>query len=213
MTKACTKLRKINQTLDFSQFKLEDCFSAEKQLTTVLETFLFLSEYKMVSIRDIAYDEMRNQAPQYIHTYTALGIDAKQNVNAEQVRTDDKPINTDAILLYKGNYQNSINLFPFIIDMNTLIFEDKAKICFYDSKDLNDGSLNYRFLKDNKIVNIVFEDILNKTTKKEELIKDNEQFKILKLDMVHLQFYEARKVILGIEEEEDDDFGDLFGED
>jgi hypothetical protein len=157
---------------------------------------------------------MRNQTPQYIHTYTALGIDAKQNVNAEQVRSHDRPINTDAILLYKGNYQNSINLFPFIIDMNTLTFEDKTKICFYDSKDLNDGSLNYRFLKDNKIVNIVFKDVVRKTNNMEAIIEDNELLKVLKLDMVHSQFYEAKKMILGKDSaESDDDFGDLFGDD
>jgi hypothetical protein len=214
LTIACEKLQKINQTLDSSRFKLEDCFSAEKQLTTILETFVFLSEYKMVSIRNIAYDEMRNQKPQYIHTYTALGIDAKQNVNAEEVRSHDRPINTDAILLYKGNYQNSINLFPFIIDMNALTFEDKAKICFYDSKDLNDGSLNYCFLKDNKIVNIVFKDVVHKTNNMEAIIEDNELLKVLKLDMVHSQFYEAKKMILGEDGgESDDDFGDLFGDD
>jgi hypothetical protein len=214
LTTACAKLQKINQTLDSSRFKLEDCFSAEKQLTTILETFVFLSEYKMVSIRNIAYNEMRNQKPQYIHTYTALGIDAKQNVNAEQVRSHDRPISTDAILLYKGNYQNSINLFPFIIDMNTLTFEDKTKICFYDSKDLNDGSLNYCFLKDNKIVNIVFKDVVHKTNNMEAIIEDNELLKVLKLDMVHSQFYEAKKMILGEDGgESDDDFGDLFGDD
>jgi hypothetical protein len=211
LTNACTKLQRINQTLDSSRFKLEDCFSAEKQLTAILETFVFLSEYKMVSIRNITYDEMRNQKPQYIHTYTALGIDAKQNINAEQVRSHDRPINTDAILLYNGNYQNSINLFPFIIDMNALTFEDKAKICFYDSKDLNDGSLNYCFLKDNKIINIVFKNVVHKTNNMEAIIEDNQLLKALKLDMVHSQFYEAKKVILGKDStESDDEFGDLF---
>jgi hypothetical protein len=97
--------------------------------------------------------------------------------------------------------------------MNALTFEDKAKICFYDSKDLNDGSLNYCFLKDNKIVNVVFQGILSETTTLEEVIKDNQKFKILKLDMVHSQFYEARKVILGKSgEESEDDFEDLFEE-
>lgn len=214
LSKACEKLQKINQTLNTSRFELSDCFLAEKQLTTILETFLFLATYKMVSIRDIAYDEMRNQLPRYIHTFTALGIDAKQNVNSEQVRTEEIPINTDAILLFKGNYQNSINLFPFIIDMNRLIFEDKAKICFYDSKDLNDGSLNYRFLDNNKITNVVFEDILVTQPKLESIITDKNLFKILKLDMVYAQFHAAKKSILQMEEtEEEDDFDDLFDDD
>lgn len=215
LTKACQKLQTINQRFDKSQIQLSDCFAAEKQLVTVLETFIFLAAYKMVSIRKISYDEMRNQTPRYIHNYTILGIDAKQNVNSERMVTDEVPINTDAILLYKGKgrYQESLNLFPFIIDMNTLTFENKAKVCFYDSKDFGDGSLNYRFLKDNKISNIVFEDIESKEPNVAKIIADEELFKTLKLDMVSKQFYEAQKVILSVpDSEEDDDFGDLFDE-
>lgn len=211
LAKAVEKLHRVNQTLDKSQFELKDCFTAEKQLVTILETFIFFANYKMISIRDITYDEMRNQSPRYIHTYTALGIDAKQNVNSERVRTDNIPINTDAILLFKGNrYQDSINLFPFIIDWNTLTFEDKAKICFYDSKDFNDGSLNYRFLDDNKAMNIT----QNKEIVESEISKivaDREKFKSLKLHLVYQQFHEAKAVILG-ESTDDEHFDNLFDE-
>jgi hypothetical protein len=48
----------------------------------------------------------------------------------------------------------------------------------------------------------------------EAIIEDNELLKVLKLDMVHSQFYEAKKMILGKDSaESDDDFGDLFGDD
>jgi hypothetical protein len=47
----------------------------------------------------------------------------------------------------------------------------------------------------------------------EAIIEDNELLKVLKLDMVHSQFYEAKKMILGEDGgESDDDFGDLFGD-
>ncbi|MFK7948334.1 MAG: CHAT domain-containing protein [Saprospiraceae bacterium] len=213
LAKAVKKLQHINQVLDKSQFELKHCFAVEKQLVTVLETFIFLATYKMISIRGIAYDEMRNQSPRYIHTYTVLGIDAKQNVNAERVRTDDVPINTDAILLFKGKrYQESINLFPFIIDWNTLIFEDKAKTCFYDSKDFSDGSLNYRFLSDNKVMNITKSEALETESEIAKIVANQEKFKNLKLDLVHQQFYEAKIAILGKDEVEEntDDFDDLF---
>lgn len=207
LEKACERLQKIQQAFDKSQIKLSDCFATEKQLVILLETFIFFAEYKMVSIRQINYDEMRNQLPRYIHTFTELGIDAKQNINAEKVKAEENPVTTDAILLHKDRYQNSINLFPFIIDLHTLTFEDKANICFYDSRDFNDGSLNYRFLQNNKVQNIIFENIGAKENIA-KVVTTKELFKTLKLDMVHTQFKEAKKAILNIEEE--DEFGDLF---
>lgn len=211
---AIEKLERVSRALKQPKFQLADCFTAEKQLVTVLETFIFLSAYKIISIREVGYDEMRNQAPRYIHTYTALGIDAKQNINAERIRSDDTPINTDAVLLYKGRYQESINLFPFIIDWNTLNFEGKAQIAFYDARDpdkdkdknTDDDSLNYRFLLDHqeeekKKINIVFDGILRREKQLEDIIVDREKFKTFKLDIVHQQFYKAREAILG-----EDDF-------
>lgn len=211
---ACEKLQVINQAFDKSQTGLSDCFKAEKQLVIILETFLFFSAYKIVSIRQIAYDEMRNQAPRYIHTYTEIGIDAKQNINGEKILADNKPITTDAILLHQKDYQISINLFPFIIDLHTLTFETKANICFYDSKDFNDGSLNYRFLQDNKIKNITFSDTMNKEAIVADVVGDKQQFTASKLDLVYTQFYEAKQAILGAAAEakntDEDDFGGLF---
>ena len=208
------KLQQLNQILNNAKFELRHCFAVEKQLVNILQFFIFLAEYQMISIRDIAYDEMRNQSPRYIHTYTALGIDAKQNINAERVRTDDVPINTDAILLFKGKrYQDSVNLFPFIIDWNTLTFENKAKICFYDSKNFNDSSLNYRFLEDNKVANVSPSDEFNTQIDITKIIEDKKKLAKLKLSMVYHQFYEAQAAILGKEQTTSDDFTDLFDDD
>lgn len=128
--KACEKLHAINELLDKAKFTLLDCFEAETQLTTVLTTLIFFTHYKMVSIKSIAYDEMRNSPPRYLHSYAALGIDSKFNVNSERVNYVADTICTDAILLFKGRYQESINLFPFVIDLNALTFEGGAKNLF-----------------------------------------------------------------------------------
>lgn len=206
--KACSGLQTINVKLDRALFSMLDCFEAETQLTTVLVNLIFLANYKMVSIKNIGYDEMRNSPPRYLHYYAALGMDSKFNINSERVNYADDPISTDAILLYKGRYQESVNLFPFIIDYNALTFEGGTKICFYSCRDIQDGSLNYCFLEDNGIENIVFSNTLKPDTVINELMMDKEKRKLLKLDTVFKQFQEAKKIILGNDEKEE--FIDLF---
>ncbi|MEO7766532.1 MAG: hypothetical protein ABIS01_03865, partial [Ferruginibacter sp.] len=99
---ACEKLQSINDLLDKSSYTINDCTEAESGLTTVLETLKFLTNYRMVSIKSIGYFEMRNSKPHYLYNYTALGIDSKSNVNQERINYAETPINTDAVLLYKG---------------------------------------------------------------------------------------------------------------
>ncbi|MEO6330099.1 MAG: hypothetical protein ABIO55_14280, partial [Ginsengibacter sp.] len=170
--KACAHLQSINKLLDKSSYTIDDCSEAESQLTTVLEALKFLANYKMVSIKSIGYFEMRNSKPHYLYNYTALGIDSKSNINQEKVNYAEAPINTDAVLLYKGSYQQNLNLFPFIIDLNALAFEGGAKICFYSSHDNADGSLNYNFLEDNSIVNITNTETLKQGGDINELLLD-----------------------------------------
>lgn len=208
-SQACEALQRSERRLDQRDFDKLSCYQAEQQLTTVLEQLVFLANYRMVSIKSIVYDEMRNQAPRYLHSYAALGIDSKFNLNAERVKYAEGPVNTDAILLYKGRYEESVNLFPFIIDVNALTFEGGAKVCFYSSKDIADASLNFRFLEDNQVENIVFQDTLKPGTDINELMMDPERRKRFKLDQVYLQFQEAQAALLG-EAAPEDDFGDLM---
>ncbi len=200
--KACSELHIINRLLNENNFTLLTCFEAEKQLTIVLEKLIFFVNYKMISMKDVTFARMRNNVPNYLHKYAALGIDSKNNINAEKVNYVGEPVNTDAILLFTGKYQESLNLFPFIIDVNALTFEDGSKICFYSYKDIQDGSLNYRFLEDNSIKNITFKDILKADTNINELMMDKEKRKQLKLDAVSLQFEDAKETILGKKNDE-----------
>lgn len=213
-TTACLKLHGLQQVLDKTKFQIADCFTAERQVTTLLEQLNFFARYKMISIKNITYDEMRNVKPRYIHQFAALGIDSKSKINSERIKYEETPINTDAILFYKGRYQDSLNLFPFIIDLNALKSEGGSKICFYDAKDMSDGSLNYRFLEDNAIENIVFQDIQAKETDINTLISDLDKRDTVKLDMAFTQFQAAKVAILGATEtEEEDDFGDFMDDD
>jgi hypothetical protein len=200
--KACAQLQSINLLLDKSSYTTPDCSEAESQLTIVLETLKFLAGYKMVSIKSIGYFEMRNSKPHYLYNYTALGIDIKSNVNQERVNYAEAPINTDAVLLYKGSYQQNLNLFPFIIDVNALAFEGGAKICFYSSHDNADGSLNYNFLEDNSIVNITNTETLKPGSDINELLLDPKKRKDMRFDTVFTLFHEAKRAVTGIEDDD-----------
>ena len=202
--KACESMHQLNETLDRDRVTLLDCYKAELQLTKFLVTFNYLSAYKMVSIKNIAYDEMRNNPPYYLHRYTALGLDSKFNINFEKVNYVQEPISTDAILFFKEHYNRSINLFPFIIDINALSFENGSRICFYECRDITDGSLNYRFLEDNQSTNVVFKNTLKTVEEINELMMDVEKQKKLKFDKVFQQFQEAQSAFLGQESKADD---------
>jgi hypothetical protein len=196
--KACLKLKDINDSLDKSQSASDSCFDAETQLTTFLVTLNFLALYKMVSIKSIAYDEVRNSPPRYLHNYAVLGIDSKSNMNSAKINYAYSPINTDAILLYKGEYHESVNLFPFIVDINALTFEEGVKICFYASRDFNDGSLNYTSLENNQPVNVTFKNTLKSCNDINQLMMDKSKCIDLKLDTVKTLFQKAENTILDL---------------
>lgn len=208
--KACSGLQAINALPGNPPFTEPDCSDAEIHLTVILENLKFLVNYRMVSIKSIGYFEMRNTKPHYLYNYTVLGIDNKSNVNQERVNYAETPINTDAVLLYKGSYQQNLNLFPFIIDVNALAFEGGAKICFYASHDNTDKSLNYVFLEDNSVVNIVNTGTVKPGIDFNELLLDPKKFRDMRFDNVFNLFNEAKRAITGMEEDTDDDFEPSF---
>jgi hypothetical protein len=199
------------------EYTLARCYQAERHLATILEYFAFLADYKMVSIKGISYEEVGNQSPKYIHRFATLGHDKELNKNKEGVNYAENPVNTDAILLYKGRYQESINLFPFIIDYNALTFEDNVLICLYSSKNMDTGSLDFRILEDNKIKSIKYSGTLAEAKDINETLMNIDNHKLAKLDMVYEQFEAVKKAILnnssnGSDEEIEDDL-DAFLDD
>jgi hypothetical protein len=205
-TASCNRLKELSVALDKNQFTLADCFAAERQLAYLLEKLAFLAAYRMVSIKNITYNEMRNAPPRYLHSYTVLGIDSKRNINTERVNYVEAPISTQAILLFKGRYQQSINLFPFLIDVNALTDEVGAKVCFYSHQDIADGSLNYQFMDDNSYENITYRQTWNEGDDMNQLMMNPDKRRDYNLDSVFLQFQEAKKALLA---EEGNDPGDM----
>ena len=197
LSAACTALQEINKTLDRGEYTLLDCTDAEKHLTTILQQFSFLVNYNMASIKRIGYKHMRHEAPRYLHRFAALGIDSKANVDAEKVMYTPDTVSTDAVLIYKGDsYDKNINLFPLVIDYNALTFEHGVKICFFQSKDLIEDMLEYRFLEDESLVRIEKKGIIKPDLDYNELMLKEENQILFNLEQVMNAYEEARTAIL-----------------
>jgi hypothetical protein len=216
--KTCNRIQKRYSLLEQSQHSLMTCFEMEAQLTQLLSQLILLTNYEMLSVKSVAYDEQRTSQPQYIHSYIELGIDQKFNENTEKINILGMPVVTDAVILHdkRQNHEQNINLSPFVIDYNTQIFESGAKVCFFSSKHISDASLNYRFLDDNSIENVDFSDVLQGSGKIEELMKEKSNHIKLKFDHIFLQFENAKELLLknsaaGDDAAGDIQFDDLFG--
>jgi hypothetical protein len=209
---ACEKLNGIPQLISGSFFQLNDCSEAEKNLAIVLEKLSFLSEYRMISINEIDYNQQRNDAEGlYLHNYTLLVGESQANDTSQSnVRRESSPVISHAVIIFKDNYRKNINLDPFIIDFNGLKLEGGSKICFYSYCETYDElNLNYKFIEDNS------KEVIQKSSnpkpnesslntlntwlsKKENRIDMN-------LDKVYSLFFEAKKTLTGIEEESTED--------
>jgi hypothetical protein len=191
LQRACAELEQAVQK--------RDAATAERRLADLMQHFAFLTQYRMASLKKISYRQLRNGQPEYLHRYVALGIDIKYSEDAEKGRWVTLGEQTPAVLLYQGeDYQNGINLFPFVVDYNALTFEQGAKICFYSARDLGDaGALEYRFLGDSSILRIEKQGVQTPQAKLDELMMNPDLLKALNLDCVVDGFHEARLAISG----------------
>lgn len=209
---ACEKLNSISQLLKISTFQLADCVEAEKNVTTVLECLSFLAEYRMISINEIDYNQQRNDNEGlYLHNYTLLvGESLANNESQSNVRRESSPVISHAVIIFKNNYRENINLDPFIIDFNGLKLEGGSKICFYSHVNTYDDlNLNYSFVEDNskeiiqKSSNPRPSDsslnVLNTWLSKKDNRRD------MNFDKVYSLFFEAKKTLTGIVEETTED--------
>lgn len=193
----CTKVQQLKQQLDRQEYSLIECFAIEQELSHFFSCFAFLAQYEMASIKRIGYKQMRHVAPGYLHRFSALGIDSKANVDAEKILFTNETVDTDAVLIYTGaQYKKNINLFPLIIDYNALTLEQGVKICFYQSNDVADGSLEYQFLEDGSIIHLEEQGVLKGEVDYNELMLKTEGQISLNLDQAVAAFREARQSIL-----------------
>jgi len=208
---ACTQLNKIHELLNNATFSDKDCNEAEKNLAHVLESLSFLAEYRMISIKDIDYDQQRNDTEGlYLHNYTLIEGDSHTNNSRQgKIRMDSTPVISYAVLLFKDDYRENINMVPFIIDYNGLADAGGSKICFYSfCNSFDDLSLNYNFIEDNSKVTVKKSNNPKPDDNSSDIntwLAKKENRKDLNLDNIFTFFYQAKKTLTGIEEENDGD--------
>lgn len=209
---ACKSLNELSSKLKNNSVEVEDCQEAEKNLSTILSQLSFLAQYRMISINEIDFTQQRNDHEGlYLHNYTLLVGESQSNTNSmSNVRRESSPVISHAVILFKDNYRKNINLDPFIIDFNGLGLNGGSKICFYSyCNTYDDLNLNYKFIEDNSNVlirksnnpkpDVSNLNVLNKWLSLKENRKD------MNFDKVYSLFYEAKKVLTGIEEEATED--------
>ncbi len=197
-SESIAELNKLSETPDLQKYTINNCDVAEKQLTILLCNLCFFAGYKMVSIKNINYEEVRNDTPKYLYNFVSLGMDSKSNINTENLYYYEGPACTDSILLFKDNIKNGINLFPFIIDLSSLTFEFGVKICFFSCLlDMDEDNITYRFLEDNSTECISYTGVIKEGIQLNDIINDKEKRKQMRLDTVFNEFREAKKILLG----------------
>lgn len=212
----CKSLQDISDKIDSGSFDLATAFEAEIELTKFLVRLKFLANYKMVSVKEIAYEEARYGTAQYLHAYTFLGIDSENNMFTERYKYDNNPISSDAILLFKNKYQSGLNLFPFIIDINALTNELEVKICFYACCEENKKRLTYsdinkvssdkqddpNDINDPSVVTIIYNEEIEKDINASidrditRFRSDAKRFHSMKLNIAYKTFQKAREAVL-----------------
>lgn len=191
---ACDRLQKLSG----GKFDILDCYEAERSLAIFLRHFSFLVSYQMASVKKIGYRQIKNFSPGFIHRYVALGIDNKANIDAEKVDYAQDATYSDSVLFFKGNnYKESINLFPFIIDYNAITFEQGSKICFFRSMALSDDRMEYTFLDDNSVIQLIKSGVMEQSQNMNDFLLNEENLKLLNIECVVDRFKEARRCILG----------------
>jgi len=193
LSRACVQLE--------ADVKAQDCERAEQNLAEILARLVFLTRYRMASVKKVGYRLIRRGQPEYLHRYVAIGIDVKFSEDTEKGKWAVNGEQNPAVLLYLGeDYSQGVNLFPFVIDYNALTFEQGAKICFFSAQDLSEDSLlEYRFLGDNSTVSVRRQGVFHPGAKRDELMLQPETLKAFNLDCVVDSFVETRQALLGTE--------------
>ena len=188
---ACIELENLSKNLT-----VLDCYFAEKYLTVFCESFRFLVNYRIASMKKIEYFNIKNINEGYLHHYVNAGYKSKE----EDKRNFDcctemvNSLFTNAVLLYKGdNYKQNINLFPFVIDYNALILEKNSKIAFFKQEGFNENELEYAFLDMDENFKLKYRGIAQEKGDKNVVFLTDEDLKVYNRDCVFDTFREIQK--------------------
>lgn len=191
------------------------CDKAERHISTILEKFIFLTDYEMISIKSVSYDMVWEKSEGYFHHYTPLGTNKPQQLDIQSLVYDNFPVQSNGVLLYKGSYMDETvctNLYPFVIDLHTLLAEPGNKVCFFNQKLVNQKILSYLYLEMNEDVQVEFKNILlvkegmDINPKINEVIHDKNNRIQLKVDNTFRLYAHAAKTVAGLVFDQEPDF-------
>ena len=191
---ACAEIEKLDAIDDTSEvYGLGHCHTAEISLTTILSQFKFFTNYQLVTLKKIEYEESRNSPARYIKDLNVL----EKHEAAELKRLlkyDNMPAKTYSVFFRNKN--RSVNLFPFLLDYNALTNEEDFQILFHQCLEGESG-LSYYSIKTEKeeIIHYMANTAERIEIKSEE--QKEEMQRNLRLDLVPKQFEEAMNTILG----------------
>lgn len=202
--KACTVLAQLPE----KNVTISDCIAAEDAIATVLKNFNFFMRYHMVSLKWSRYEKTRTDSTKFLHRYIALGLDNKANMDKEKVNLTEDAIATDSVVMYVDNISNanSINLYPLVIDLNTIHRENGAKICFFYQNPVQDNTLEFISLDDFSINPLYNNKIKQKVENLGDLFSSSEDISTYNTDRVLDAFDKLQSCLSG---EVYVDFGDL----
>jgi len=188
---ACTSLEKLGKNST-----ILDCYFAEKYMTVFFESFRFLVNYKIASMKKIEYYNIKNVNVGYLHHYVNAGYKSKEEEkrNFNNCNETINSLFTNAVLLYKGmDYTKNINLFPFVIDYNALTLEKNSKIAFFKQEGFNENELEYTFLDTAETFELEYKGIVQQRGDTNVVFLTDEDMKVYNKDCVFDTFREIQK--------------------
>lgn len=202
--KACTVLAQLPD----QHATASNCTAAEDAIATLLEKFNFLMRYHMISLKWSRYEKTRTDSTKFLHRYIALGLDNKANMDKEKVNLTEEAIATDSVVMYVDNISNAnaINLYPLVIDLNTIHRENGAKICFFYQNPVQDNTLEYISIDDFSITSLYNNKIKQKVENLGDLFTSADDITTYNTDRVLDAFDKLSSCLSG---EVYVDFGDL----
>ena len=141
----CHEFGKLHDNIygDINPF---DNYRAEKILTEFLGYFVFLTNYKMISIRKIEYHNIKQCEQKFIQYCSFIGFLQGGRIN-DQATADTF---THAVCLQnRTDEKQCLNLYPFVIDRNVFKKDDKSEIhsiAFFNYQNNRANYLDYNIL-------------------------------------------------------------------
>lgn len=186
--------RTANPLGNAATYSFTDCAAAEAAMVIIFSKLGFLINYKMVVINGVAYEEVYHKENFYVHKYSLLETDPSPKTN--KISYEKQPIPSNAVMIYKDDYRSGINLFPFLIDLNSMTEEGYPKLYFFARIGDAPNILTYEFIEGGQFYKIAGSGRQRSIIELNEEMTDIEKRKNFKQDMVYEIFMEDKSAVI-----------------